>query len=99
MLQFTMEIKYKRIVMSPFLGAVGPLTKLVLVNALYFKGTWKSPFEPSVTKIQPFFTASNEKPTHVNMMHKYDYFHCGIVDSLDARILELPFKVCDKLHM
>ena len=87
------------IIISHLSGAIDDFTKLVLANALYFKGKWESPFDSSKTKIQPFFTASKEKQTNVNMMHKDGFFHSGFVDSLDARILDLPFQVCIKLHI
>ena len=76
-----------------------PSTKLVLANALYFKGNWMTKFKSSKTKIEQFFTVSNEEQTYVKMMHIYDKkFYSGFVDSLDARILELPYQVC-KLHI
>ena len=54
-------------------------------------------FESSMTKIEPFFTTSNEEKINVNMMHIDGEFRSGYVKSLDARILELPYLVC-KLH-
>lgn len=35
-------------------GSVTKNTRLVLANALYFKGLWSGPFEPSLTKDAPF---------------------------------------------
>jgi serpin B len=39
-------------VISP--GALSDLTRLVLVNAIYLKAPWMSPFQTNVTKPQPF---------------------------------------------
>lgn len=41
-------------VLSP--GTVCPLTKLVLVNAMYFKGKWKAQFDRKYTRGMPFKT-------------------------------------------
>lgn len=38
-----------------------PLTFLVALNAIYFKGFWAAPFLRFLTKDRPFFTASGEK--------------------------------------
>jgi serpin B len=38
-------------------GTVNPDTRLVLVNAIYFKGAWASAFNSNVTTIQPFYTS------------------------------------------
>jgi serpin B len=38
------------------LGDLNALTRLVLVNAVYFKGNWASPFMKEITFDQPFFT-------------------------------------------
>ncbi|MEH2567733.1 serpin family protein [Bradyrhizobium sp. AZCC 2289] len=41
---------------------------LVAINALYFKDRWKTPFDPTETRLQPFNTG-NGKPIDVPMMH------------------------------
>lgn len=35
-------------------GTVDPLTKLVLVNAIYFKGKWNEQFDRKYTRGMPF---------------------------------------------
>ena len=35
-------------------GALDPLTRMVLVNAIYFKADWLNPFDPNDTGDQPF---------------------------------------------
>ena len=50
------------------LQASNPLMRLVLVNALYFKGKWVVPFEKSATHDQTFHAASGD--TSVPMMHR-----------------------------
>jgi serine protease inhibitor len=49
-------------------GDVSPLTKLVLVNAVYFKGTWKTGFDPSQTSNRRF-TLEDGQTVSVPTMH------------------------------
>jgi serpin B len=35
-------------------GALDPMTRLVLVNAIWFKANWDEPFDPDLTTNQPF---------------------------------------------
>jgi serpin B len=49
-------------------GMIDASTRLVLVNALYFKAPWATPFEPSATADAPFHLASGESAT-VPTMH------------------------------
>jgi serpin B len=46
----------------------GELVRMILVNAIYFKGQWTEPFEKRWTKEQPFHLADGSK-TQVDLMH------------------------------
>ncbi len=49
-------------------GVVDAMTRLVLVNALYFKAPWATEFEPSLTADGPFHRAGGDT-VDVPMMH------------------------------
>jgi serpin B len=61
--------------------------KLVLVNAIYFKGKWATPFVANDTKPAPFYAASGTKsaPTmHLHTKAKY-------AETRDMQSIELPY--------
>ena len=39
-------------------GSIDALTRLVLTNAIYFKGEWAEPIDESSTKEEDFFAAA-----------------------------------------
>jgi serpin B len=49
-------------------GSVDELTRLVLVNAIYFKGNWITQFDPKQTKQAPF-TRLDGSQVQADMMH------------------------------
>ncbi|XP_069678636.1 leukocyte elastase inhibitor-like isoform X4 [Periplaneta americana] len=72
-------------------GMLNDLTRLVLVNAIYFKGFWKRQFDAARTRPGPFHLNSKEEKT-VPMMHlkaKFGYTESG---ELDSKILEMPYQ-------
>jgi serpin B len=69
-------------------GALTPLTRLVLTNAIYFKGDWIRPFPKDATRDETFHVSS-DKSTTAPLMHKTDDFKFVAVDGLKA--LELPY--------
>nr|AAV91429.1 serpin 2 [Lonomia obliqua] len=65
-------------------------TRLVLVNALYFKGMWKSQFSKSNTMDQPFHIDANTT-VDVPMMYKEDNYKYAECPGLQAQILEMEY--------
>ncbi|GLV38020.1 Serpin 42Da [Carabus blaptoides fortunei] len=66
------------------------LTRMVLVNALYFKGTWKNTFDNYMTRKRDFYL--NEHDTvQVNMMHQTEWFNYAENAALDCKFLEMPY--------
>jgi serpin B len=65
-----------------------PLTRLILVNAIYFNGDWASQFKKSATTEMPFYL-NESKSIEVPMMHQISEFNYGENESL--QVLELPY--------
>ena len=77
------------------LGALNELTRLVLTNAIYFKGDWLLPFMKSLTKEEDFKVATDRQVT-VPMLHQTGFFK--YFDGGNFQALELPY-VENKLSM
>jgi len=67
------------------------LTKLILTNAIYFKGAWKVQFDPVNTSDQ-LFTLSNGDSVDVSMMSLIDTDDVfNYTETDEMQILELPY--------
>ncbi|KAM8951482.1 plasminogen activator inhibitor 1 isoform 3-T3 [Lycaon pictus] len=74
-------------------GAVDQLTRLMLVNALYFNGQWKTPFPESGTHHR-LFHKSDGSTVSVPMMaqtNKFNYTEFSTPSGHYYDILELPY--------
>uniref|UniRef100_A0A667WU41 Leukocyte elastase inhibitor n=1 Tax=Myripristis murdjan TaxID=586833 RepID=A0A667WU41_9TELE len=72
-------------------GVVDSMTRLVLVNAIYFKGNWDRKFDADLTKDAQFKLNKNEnKP--VKMMYQTAEFPLTYIREVNCQILELPYK-------
>lgn len=69
-------------------GAVDSLTRLVLTNAIYFKGKWEHEFDKKGTKDAPFTVSADEK-IDVPMMFQKERFKYG--ETADLQLLEMPY--------
>lgn len=72
-------------------GAIGVETKLVLVNAIYFKGRWDSLFYKTCTKEMPFKINQKEQRP-VQMMYQDSTLKTSYIKEVQAQVLELPYE-------
>jgi serpin B len=78
-------------------GVLNHTTRLVLVNAVYFKGDWAKKFKVESTKKGEFHLA-NGSPVETDMMSMKSLFRIAQVPEVDATALEIPYKG-DRLAM
>ncbi|XP_009883562.1 PREDICTED: ovalbumin-related protein X-like isoform X1 [Charadrius vociferus] len=71
-------------------GSVDLDTVLVLVNAVYFKGIWKTAFKEEDTREFPF-SVTKQESRPVQMMFQNGTFKVAAVPAEKMKILELPY--------
>ncbi len=69
-------------------GLLDSMTRLVLTNAIYFKGTWARQFQKEGTQEEPFTLLDGGK-IQVPMMNQQASFGYGEADGL--QVLEMPY--------
>ncbi|KAK7089907.1 leukocyte elastase inhibitor A-like isoform X2 [Littorina saxatilis] len=72
-------------------GTITPLTAMVIVNAIYFKGNWKEKFEPDETSEQTFYQERGST-VPVQMMKRTANFNYSHSQALQAHVVELPYQ-------
>lgn len=65
-------------------------TRMVLVNAIYFKGDWLHKFDEKNTKKEKFYTSETDS-VEVDMMYQSHDFKYAEIEDLDCQVLELPY--------
>jgi len=70
-------------------GSVSPSTKLILTNAIYFKGDWNNKFKTRYTEKEKFMLSSGQE-VNVLMMHKTSYYNYG--ETNNVQILEMDYE-------
>ena len=71
----------------------GPLdesTKMVLLNAIYFKGVFQTKFDEKLTRDDMFFTDDNQQRT-TKMMKRSGKFNFTEIPELDSTMIEMPY--------
>ncbi len=76
-------------------GTVNEMTRLVIANAIYFKGSWATPFEAQFTQPAPF-TSSDQQRRNVSLMNM-NHFTEGkyVAFNADGTAFETPHTVAD----
>ncbi|XP_037061727.1 serpin B6 isoform X1 [Peromyscus leucopus] len=77
-----------RELLSP--GTLNSDTRLVLVNAIYFKGNWEKQFDKEDTREMPFKISKNEEKP-VQMMFKKFTVNMTYIGEIFTKILLLPY--------
>ncbi|XP_005398986.1 PREDICTED: leukocyte elastase inhibitor [Chinchilla lanigera] len=72
-------------------GVLDDTSKLVLVNAIYFKGKWQEKFLKNDTTDVPFRLNKKDTKT-VKMMFQKAKFPYGYIEDLKCQVLELPYQ-------
>ena len=67
---------------------LAPDDRMVLMNAVYFRGDWLDPFEKDNTRDEPFFAPSGKR--EVPMMGRHDHFN--YLENADLQLVSLPYK-------
>jgi len=70
-------------------GSITPLTRLVLTNAIYFKGTWVTQFSEDKTRDRPFYLLDGESED-VPLMTANDQFRYASKGG--CQIVSLPYE-------
>ncbi|MDA8244572.1 MAG: serpin family protein [Elusimicrobia bacterium] len=72
-------------------GSLDPLTRLVLVNAVYFKGSWENRFDPALTA-EADFTGPEGGKLKVPMMALKGERELQYGEDAQKQVLRLPYK-------
>ncbi|KAK7152420.1 hypothetical protein R3I93_010589 [Phoxinus phoxinus] len=71
--------------------SIEPLTKMMLLNTIFYQGDWDHPFDPNSTEMSRFYV-DKYKIVQVPMMFKEDKFSMAEDSELRARVLRLPYR-------
>ena len=73
-------------------GLLNSLTRLVLVNAVYFKGDWEDKFDEKATQVEGEFTTADGSVIKTPLMKRSAQYAVNVNKDLGALILSLPYK-------
>lgn len=73
-------------------GTLDELTRLVLVNAVYFKGTWDTPFDKANTKDEDFTSAEGQTVKAPMMAYTDGENNFNYGETEDLQLLEMRYE-------
>ncbi|KAM7534552.1 hypothetical protein Aperf_G00000107518 [Anoplocephala perfoliata] len=77
-------------------GSVDSQARLMLANAIYFKGTWEHVFDRAMTSVHPFYIL-NTGSVNVPMMMATNLYFFAQFGEIDATALKIPFQIHEML--
>ncbi|MCF7907204.1 serpin family protein [Patescibacteria group bacterium] len=73
-------------------GAINPLTRLILTNAIYFKGNWLQEFDQDQTTERDFKVSESEVVRAEMMQRTDEEAEFNYLENEQLQILELPYQ-------
>ncbi|XP_046429079.1 alaserpin-like isoform X1 [Neodiprion fabricii] len=70
--------------------AVDEWTKIIMINAVYFKGNWANKFNTEYTENRPFYITKDTK-RHIPTMYTKSEYAYAELEELNARAIRLPY--------
>ncbi|XP_068110751.1 protein Z-dependent protease inhibitor isoform X2 [Hyperolius riggenbachi] len=70
---------------------IDPQTKLMLLDLIFFKGKWQTPFKPDLTTTDTFFI-NKYTSVKVPMMYKTEKVASMLDKSMSCTVLKLPYR-------
>lgn len=64
---------------------------IVMIDALYFKGAWKTAFPYEDTETSAFYDSYGKQIGDVSLMYVSSRFNVTFMDRINAKVLELPY--------
>lgn len=71
--------------------------RLILINAIYFKGLWETKFERSTEEL--IFRNSATESERMTAMTVTSYFRVQSIKELDAKVIEIPYSNAESYSM
>ncbi|XP_014479261.1 PREDICTED: leukocyte elastase inhibitor-like isoform X2 [Dinoponera quadriceps] len=71
-------------------GDIDEDTKVILLNAIYFKSKWQKPFDPTLTQNRKFHISKTEANL-VPMMFKKSKYVNGKIPAWHSKFIEIPY--------
>ena len=72
-------------------GVINELTKMMLISAVHFKGSWAEKFDEKMTMEHPFHV-SQAKIVMAKLMNRTMKVRAAHLEEIDADVVELPYK-------
>lgn len=73
---------------TEIIDAIDPEHVMFLINAIYFKGSWRDQFDPAATRDAPFHAADGRRPP-VKLMHRRAEMR--YLETAELQAVDLPY--------
>ena len=86
--QWCSDATHKKI--PKIVDIISPNDKMILINAIYFKGKWQEPFDKNQSRLDKFYCSNNQikKIMFMNATKKYDYFEDQSIQALSLNYIK-----------